>query len=190
GITTEVMQLLILLFALMNRAQATSEALIGCGPEHSYPCKGPGSFINDFEDNPEIINGEQAFEKDIVLGTDEQKKAVQDQVEQWLDDDYSKYYFPEDRSINRKAEPNLRARWPEGNDSYPLVPYTLFQDVDNDTITAALDHWMEKTCIVFELMSDSFNVTQPHLKFIKDSGCWSYIGMMPWKGQPISIGNG
>ncbi|CAL4079907.1 unnamed protein product, partial [Meganyctiphanes norvegica] len=196
--TTEVMQLLILLFALMNRAQATSERRSGCGPDHAHFCPESdgtaerGDYQNDIEiNNGEIINGQEAFEGDIVL-TEEQKILVEEEFKEWYDEEYIKNDFSEGRSINRKAERNPNARWPEGNDNYPLVPYIFVIGVDNDTITAALDHWMEKTCIVFWPMNDTFDVTQPHLRFIKDSGCWSYVGMMLWerKGQPISIGNG
>ena len=60
--------------------------------------------------------------------------------------------------------------------------------LDENSIQNGINHWEERTCIKFEKTK---NTSQPHLQFIKGSGCWSYVGMVYYQnGQQISIGSG
>ncbi|KAK4315563.1 hypothetical protein Pmani_013254 [Petrolisthes manimaculis] len=117
------------------------------------------------ENNPDEVEGEKLFEGDILL-TPTQRRALNE----------------------RKGIANPYYRWPDGRDGLPLVPYT-FGDryVDRLAVLEGLEHWMEHTCITFERATST---RIPHLRFIKGSGCYSYIGRMgQWRGQPVSIGN-
>ncbi|CAL4103553.1 unnamed protein product, partial [Meganyctiphanes norvegica] len=59
---------------------------------------------------------------------------------------------------------------------------------DAAVILEGLDHWMEHTCLTFKETTD---INQPHARFIKDNGCYSYVGSHYWQnGQNISIGPG
>ena len=50
-----------------------------------------------------------------------------------------------------------------------------------------MEHWTEHTCIEFEETTD---FDQPHLEFIKDGGCYSFVGVSSSTGQPVSIADG
>ncbi|XP_069939032.1 blastula protease 10-like [Cherax quadricarinatus] len=113
--------------------------------------------------NPDSVDGKELFEKDIML-TSEQRRALRE----------------------RKALSNLVYRWPDGPDGFPLIPYVMDTSVDVMAVVEGQQHWMDHTCIKFTATT---NTDQPHLRFIKDSGCWSYLGRIYyWNGQSISIG--
>ncbi|CAL4063748.1 unnamed protein product [Meganyctiphanes norvegica] len=115
--------------------------------------------------NPSRVAAGELYQSDMLL-TEEQWAALR----------------------NRKAIKDVQYRWTEGSDGYPFVPYVFQDSVDQTDVGAALDHWMDHTCIKFEETSDT---DQPHLQFHIGSGCWSYVGMMHfWQGQQISIGSG
>jgi len=62
-------------------------------------------------------------------------------------------------------------------------------NVDQVAVKAGIAHWEQHTCLKFDLTT---NENQPHLKFQKLSGCWSYVGYISQfsTGQDISIGQG
>ncbi|XP_068246635.1 protein SpAN-like [Palaemon carinicauda] len=116
--------------------------------------------------NPSHVNGQELFEGDILL-TPEQSFMLQE----------------------RKAVDFVARRWLNGPDGFPLVRYT-FQDenVDQEAVNEAMNHWMEGTCIKFQkTFPGDLN---PHIIFHKGFGCWSYIGMLKQAGQLLSIGSG
>jgi len=124
--------------------------------------KQPIPFENS---NPSRVAAGELYQSDMLL-TEEQWAALR----------------------NRKAIKDVQYRWTEGSDGYPLVPYVFQDSVDQTGVGAALDHWMDHTCIKFEETSDT---DQPHLQFHIGSRCWSYVGMIhSWQGQQISIGHG
>lgn len=61
-------------------------------------------------------------------------------------------------------------------------------EVDQDAVKAAIAHWEENTCIKFDTAT---NLTAPHLRFVKKTGCYSYVGRIwTYPGQDLSIGEG
>ncbi|KAK7028966.1 metalloendopeptidase activity protein [Halocaridina rubra] len=122
----------------------------------------------DFEMfNPTHVHGEKLYESDILL-TLEQKAAL----------------------AERKAIiSSLNYRWQEAGNGFPFVPYVFADnDVDQTAVLAGISHWEDHTCINFGQTTDT---NQPHLKFIKGSGCYSFIGRIwTYLGQDVSIGEG
>ena len=59
--------------------------------------------------------------------------------------------------------------------------------MDENGIIGGIAHWEEHTCIRFQ---KTYNTSQPHLRFIVGSGCWSYVGKVSETGQEVSIGYG
>ncbi|XP_037776257.1 LOW QUALITY PROTEIN: blastula protease 10-like [Penaeus monodon] len=119
------------------------------------------------ETNPDRVEAGELFDKDILL-TEAQRRAM----------------------VLRKGLASENYRWPEGGDGFPRVPYRFADgNVDQAAVNASIAHWEQHTCIKFELTT---NVNQPHLKFQKLTGCWSYIGYISGftTGQDISIGSG
>ncbi|XP_042887922.1 blastula protease 10-like isoform X2 [Penaeus japonicus] len=119
------------------------------------------------ETNPERVEAGELFDKDILL-TEAQKRAM----------------------VLRKGLASESYRWPEAGDGFPRVPYRFADgEVDQEAVNAGIAHWEQHTCIRFELTT---NVNQPHIKFQKLTGCWSYIGYIAsfTTGQDISIGSG
>ena len=91
----------------------------------------------------------------------------------------------EEQRLSRKG--NLARLWPNG-----VVPFviTSSSSADSGVILAAISHWQAATCLEFVQQPESFSGA-PHVRFVKDSGCWSRVGMMNWSsGQQISIGSG
>ncbi|XP_037076371.1 blastula protease 10-like [Pollicipes pollicipes] len=90
----------------------------------------------------------------------------------------------EEQKLDRKAAPNL---WPGGQVKYAITSTSV---PDRAAIEAALNHWHQHTCVTFTEVSASF-AGEPHLRFSKQSGCWSYVGRIGWtSGQDVSIGTG
>lgn len=67
-----------------------------------------------------------------------------------------------------------------------LQPF-LLTEVDKKAVLAGINHWESHTCIRFALTA---NTSQPHLRFIKGNGCYSYVGLVFRTGQDVSIGAG
>ena len=91
----------------------------------------------------------------------------------------------EEQRLSRKALPE--GVWTQG-----VVPFVITSSsaADRAVILAAIAHWEAATCVTFFEQPESY-MYGPHIRFIKDSGCWSYVGMVPsmW-GQELSIGRG
>ncbi|KAK3850890.1 hypothetical protein Pcinc_042429 [Petrolisthes cinctipes] len=122
-------------------------------------------FIDDFIDgNPKEVNGKKLFEGDIML-TEEQRRLLE---------------------LRKFHTGSSLYKWPSG-----LVPYMLHSSLGTDAISAimgAIANWEANTCLTFQ--STTFS-SQPHLNFVRDNGCWSYIGRVyRWNGQRVSIGPG
>ncbi|XP_069979034.1 protein SpAN isoform X3 [Penaeus vannamei] len=134
----------------------------------SLPKEGFVILPKPFEEtNPDRVEAGELFDKDIMLTE-----------AQWRD-----------LSL-RKGLAYESSRWPEGVDGYPRVPYRFADDeVSQAAVRAGIAHWEQHTCIRFE---QTTNINQPHLKFQKDIGCWSYVGYLSGytTGQGISIGDG
>ncbi|CAL4205121.1 unnamed protein product, partial [Meganyctiphanes norvegica] len=122
--------------------------------------------------NPREVNGRELYQSDILL-TDEQINILKD----------------------RKARADLAYRWTEGEDGYPVVPYTfidMFSADEHTIIQESLDSWMEHTCIRFV---ETTNFTKPYVKFYNgtgtgSNGCWARLGMIyHWtEGQELNLG--
>ncbi|ROT63306.1 putative protein SpAN-like [Penaeus vannamei] len=118
------------------------------------------------ETNPDRVEAGELFDKDMLLTE-----------AQWRD------------LALRKGLASQNYRWPE-KDGFPYVPYRFIDsEVDQEAVMAGIAHWEQRTCIRFGLTT---NFNQPHLKFQKGSGCWSYVGYISASttGQDISIGFG
>ena len=60
---------------------------------------------------------------------------------------------------------------------------------DRASILAGIQHWRDNTCIQFNEVAEGSSV--PHIRVIKSSGCWSYVGKVTSSGaQDLSIGSG
>jgi len=77
-----------------------------------------------------------------------------------------------------------------------LVPYYIKTGGDHatdpaavPTIRAAIKHWMDNTCLTF-VEHTTPPTTGSYLKFVKKTGCWSFIGQLTRNGQEVSIGKG
>uniref|UniRef100_A0ABM0LZB5 Metalloendopeptidase n=1 Tax=Saccoglossus kowalevskii TaxID=10224 RepID=A0ABM0LZB5_SACKO len=86
----------------------------------------------------------------------------------------------------RKAHADLALRWTDG-----IVPYVISAESqgDSDKIKEALAYWESNTCIRFP----EYDANKGHtnrINFIKDVGCWSWVGQTGRLPQDISIGNG
>ncbi|KAK4325869.1 hypothetical protein Pmani_003573 [Petrolisthes manimaculis] len=118
--------------------------------------------------NPKEVNGKKLFENDIML-TEEQRT------------------FLEERKFQTNSDLYM---WPYVSGS-PLVPYTLHSSLDTestDAILEAIDNWEANTCLRFQPATTTL---QPHLNFVKENGCRSYVGRIyNWPGQKVSIGPG
>ncbi|XP_037776234.1 blastula protease 10-like isoform X2 [Penaeus monodon] len=119
------------------------------------------------ETNPDRVEAGELFDKDMLLTE-----------AQWRD------------LALRKGLAYEFSRWPEGGDGFPRVPYRFADDAVNQAaVRAGIAHWEQHTCIRFELIT---NINQPHLKFQKKGGCWSYVGYISQytTGEDISIDSG
>ncbi|XP_043194755.1 blastula protease 10-like [Amphibalanus amphitrite] len=84
---------------------------------------------------------------------------------------------------SRKGASNL---WP-GSIYYVI---TSSSSADRNIILSAINHWRSRSCLRFYERPESYN-SGPHLRFIRSSGCWSYVGRQERNtGQSISIGQG
>ncbi|XP_063842424.1 protein SpAN-like isoform X2 [Scylla paramamosain] len=145
-------------------ATLVASHMIDEGGRQMGPVDGKDFLVPDFIDtNPSVINGQPVFEGDIIL-TENQWAAVR----------------------ARKGLSDLTKRWSEGSDGYPVVPYRFTDDrLNKNVIKAGMEHWMDHTCIKFQ---ETTNTNQPHLMFLYESGCWSWMGMLSQNGQNVSIG--
>ncbi|XP_042887917.1 blastula protease 10-like isoform X1 [Penaeus japonicus] len=175
--------LLVPLLAVAHRADAETTPDYNIYYEERQDGTGPHFILTDnragqkpdlvvlpkpFEEtNPERVEAGELFDKDILL-TEAQKRAM----------------------VLRKGLASESYRWPEAGDGFPRVPYRFADgEVDQEAVKAGIAHWEQHTCIRFELTT---NVNQPHIKFQKLTGCWSYVGYIAsfTTGQDISIGSG
>ncbi|XP_071504135.1 blastula protease 10-like [Diadema antillarum] len=90
----------------------------------------------------------------------------------------------------RKAVSNTLTRWNQN-----IVPYVISAASRGDTsvIRSAMDHWEQHTCLRFEPRTSQHARQLGHgtyLNFIRDGGCWSYVGRVFSSSQDVSIGNG
>ncbi|XP_047473253.1 blastula protease 10-like isoform X2 [Penaeus chinensis] len=155
-----------------ERRQASTEPSVSrvhdVNSRASLPKEGFVILPKPFEEtNPDRVEAGELFDKDMLLTE-----------AQWRD-----------LSL-RKGLAFEHSRWPEGEDGFPRVPYRFADDkVNQEAVRAGIAHWEQHTCIRFELIT---NINQPHLKFQKKSGCWSYLGYISdfTTGQDISIDSG
>ncbi|XP_019621306.1 PREDICTED: zinc metalloproteinase nas-4-like isoform X1 [Branchiostoma belcheri] len=91
----------------------------------------------------------------------------------------------------RKAIRSPHMRWPHG-----IIPYTFdvtFSSYDQSIVIKAMRHWEEHTCLKFVALGSPqarHLPTDNYIKFVKDRGCWSKVGMFWWTAeQKLSLGN-
>lgn len=120
--------------------------------------------------NKKVMQGSD-FEGDMKL-LDEQLQAITDQINGESQPD----------GVQGKVVKSLSTRWPDA-----VVPYVIDGDLDDEEelIKRAMRHWEIRTCLRFVERTDEDN----YINFIRDGGCYSYVGMIG-NGQPISIGFG
>ncbi|XP_064597518.1 zinc metalloproteinase nas-36-like [Liolophura sinensis] len=85
----------------------------------------------------------------------------------------------------RKVISNRRFFWDGGVVNWKFG--ANFPPADHAIVREGIASWEEKTCLRFP--ENNNPGATPHLIFIKDRGCYSYIGKNP-SGQPVSIGRG
>ncbi|XP_042876328.1 blastula protease 10-like [Penaeus japonicus] len=89
--------------------------------------------------------------------------------------------------LNRKAIDDVTRLWPDVN-GFPYIPYTFEDDlVDRDAVRAAIQHWIDNTCLTFEEVSNT--TTGPRIKFVRHAfACNSNVGMINrTEGQTINV---
>nr|XP_002736367.1 PREDICTED: blastula protease 10-like [Saccoglossus kowalevskii] len=120
---------------------------------------------------PEEAETPGATESDMIL-TPEQKTALENDIEGLQ---------------TRKAHADVTKRWPGA-----IVPCEISSTSqgDTDVILSAIQYWESVSCLKFPAYSASAGHTS-RIRFIKDAGCWSYVGLAnPGGAQDISIGSG
>ena len=139
------------------------------GSEYSFSTKlGRGYIDTQFgvkEVEYSLIDGEAIFEGDIVLGTEEELAATQQ------DAPLGNLSFAEDddkqgRGIVISDE---RHRWPDG-----VVPYQVARDLPNkERVSKAIAHWQKHTSLRFVNRTNQkdYVVFRPH-----SSQCSSNVG--------------
>jgi len=147
-------------------------------------------------ESPLYADKEGAFQSDIML-TDEQweelRAVIADQEqtgEDGGDDEGGDDDDGESRRKKRKAVAFLQSRWPN-----KIVPYEISTASQPDTaaILGAMQHWMDHTCLRFEPYTANNLQSLGHnsrIFFVKEEGCWSYLGRVFNGAQAISIGEG
>nr|XP_027213327.1 zinc metalloproteinase nas-36-like [Penaeus vannamei] len=71
-------------------------------------------------------------------------------------------------------------------DVYTLIHRVMMLFLNKTACREGMDHWAEHTCLTFEEASD---LSGPHLKYKKLSGCYSFLGRLWWQsGRDSSIG--
>jgi len=115
----------------------------------------------------DLLPGEELFQGDVRLTP-----------EQWAD-----FY---ERKVTRWTS----QRWTNKNVPYYLGAYQNSNSNGLTQIKAGIKDWQDKTCLTFTEVQESTSSSPNHLKFIKGSGCWSYVGMVGFRQQEISIGSG
>ncbi|XP_066956258.1 blastula protease 10-like [Macrobrachium rosenbergii] len=88
--------------------------------------------VGRFENvNPSHVTGEELFESDILLSPEQRRQLLE-----W------------------KATSSTSARWPNGPNGTPVVPYKFGDTaVSTTAVEEGLAHWEEHTCINFQLIS-------------------------------------
>jgi len=133
------------------------------------------------------VNGMGIFEGDIAIGpVDQLQKSA-------AAADTAGFARTMPASGSGHASPNVafavaitgqRYRWPGG-----LIPYEVQPEIA-DTISAAIQHWQERTSIRFIARSPENAASHPnYVSFEVRDGCWSAVGMQGGM-QVISIGLG
>ncbi|XP_070581677.1 blastula protease 10-like [Ptychodera flava] len=134
---------------------------------------------NSRSEPPEEQASDGTFESDIKL-TPEQMAAIYESIQE-----------NENGVDERKAHAILARRWPKG-----IIPYEISPESEESRfiIRWAMHHWSNRTCIKFEPYSPSKHFEdlghRNRIVFVKENGCWSYVGMLDLGAQKISIGRG
>ncbi|CAM1358782.1 M12 family metallopeptidase [Tenacibaculum xiamenense] len=149
------------------------EALNSTHTELAFPNRlGPlkKGFFEGMEITYEIIDGEYVLGGDVILP----KELVYDS-----EDDFFKSQI--NRKTNMKSVGLTTNRWPENT-----VYYKIDEDLpESSRVTEAIDHWKEKTNLVFKEKQTS---TKNYIYFTKGSGCSSALGMRGGM-QTIKLGS-
>ncbi len=157
--------------------------LVGCAradPPEMF--EADPALLNDFTDSLpshgsagnydyEIIQGLAIFEGDILLGAVDSSGAI-----------------PMDFSARGLAREDAFGRWPDG--IVPYTPPTSNSDIQQANIQQAIDHWMERSRIIFVERTAENAEQYPHyLRFASSNGCASYVGMQGGE-QSIMVSDG
>jgi hypothetical protein len=127
------------------------------------------------------VGGQAIFEGDISLGATEDLELMSSDV-----DDTKPIPVSGMRPEYGIAIVGERYRWPNG-----IVPYVLGDGLMKpEIVTAAIQHWEERTSIHFVERTGSNSREYPnYLSFESQDGCWSRVGMRGGL-QVVSLGAG
>ncbi|XP_071961986.1 blastula protease 10-like [Antedon mediterranea] len=126
----------------------------------------PSNQVPKFnQEPPEEEESEGTIESDI--------KLTPEQLEE---------YKQNPELAKRKLIDSTIRRWPGAIVSYEIDSVT---NPDESAIIAGINHWEEHTCLSFHRTSS----VAERILFVKESGCWSYIGKLD-NVQKLSIGDG
>jgi astacin len=124
-----------------------------------------------------IVKGEALFEGDIHLGSVEAVERESQRLRASLSGEVS---------AQGVGIPMLEYRWPGA-----VIPYTIDPALPNQSrITAAIQHWQERTPLRFVQRTATNAVSYPdYVTFRPSTGCSSYVGRQGGQ-QPINLADG
>uniref|UniRef100_A0A0N4ZGX9 Zinc metalloproteinase n=1 Tax=Parastrongyloides trichosuri TaxID=131310 RepID=A0A0N4ZGX9_PARTI len=151
-------------------------------------------YVNKTEEDNEdveevLLENPDLYQGDLIL-TEEQvneviNSVVKDAEEKNIDVSDIKGTTENNSRKKRAFMTDPRMEWTQ----FPIA-YYVEPEVNSEKIAAALTQISEETCITFTKI-DAKNTSEPGIRFIKGSGCWSYVGRLFEKNlQDISIGAG
>uniref|UniRef100_A0A0K0FTJ4 Zinc metalloproteinase n=1 Tax=Strongyloides venezuelensis TaxID=75913 RepID=A0A0K0FTJ4_STRVS len=129
-------------------------------------------------ENPYLLEGDEVLTRQQA--EDVLEKVVQEARNYEVD---LTSLFNENTRFKRKIQKNLTYTW-----EFPINYISL--GADTELIDKALGSMQNETCIRFKKHT-TIPHGQPGLKFVKGTGCWSYVGRTEEnKFQDVSIGYG
>jgi astacin len=79
-------------------------------------------------------------------------------------------------------------KWPGGRIAYDFDPAANYTSFELGNIQSAISHWNQRLSGAITLVPRTTEAN--FVRFIRGSGCYSYVGYMYMPAQPVSIGNG
>ena len=100
---------------------------------------------------------------------------------------YNELYGIKSETLRKKrnAARGFQYRWPNNVVNYVIT--NVFSNSEKTVIEKAIKEWTDLTCFTFKQVDSNYKGN--YLSFIKDGGCWSYVGMIGGK-QSLSLERG